>query len=105
MPHQGTFNANPITAAAGLATLKLVAESDAIARANRAAERLRDRLNEVIAQAGSPGSPTASSPAFTCFTNPRTGRGVDGYLRRGVPADGAEGCAGRVVCSRDVAAG
>ena len=31
VPHQGTFNANPITAAAGLATLKLIAEGDAIA--------------------------------------------------------------------------
>ncbi len=52
VPHQGTFNSNPITAAAGLATLKLVAETDDIARANRAAETLRNRLNEIIRQSG-----------------------------------------------------
>ena len=46
--HQGTFNSNPITAVAGLATLELIADGDAIARANRAAQSLRDQMNAAI---------------------------------------------------------
>jgi glutamate-1-semialdehyde 2,1-aminomutase len=71
VPHQGTFNANPITAAAGLATLKLVAESDVIDRANRAAELLRNRLNEVIRDAGSNWVAYGEFSGFHLFTNPR----------------------------------
>jgi glutamate-1-semialdehyde 2,1-aminomutase len=71
VPHQGTFNANPITAAAGLATLKLVAESDAIERANRAAELLRNRLNAVIRDAGSNWVAYGEFSGFHLFTNPR----------------------------------
>ncbi len=49
MPHQGTFNANPLSAAAGIATLKTIASGEEIKKANRNADRLRRRLNEVIA--------------------------------------------------------
>lgn len=70
VPHQGTFNANPVTAAAGLATLKLVATTDAIARANRAAEQLRNRLNEVIRQAGAPWLAYGQFSGFHLFLNP-----------------------------------
>ncbi len=66
VPHQGTFNANPITAAAGLATLKIVAESDAIARADRAAERLRRGSTRSSARPAPTGSPMAASPASIC---------------------------------------
>ena len=66
VPHQGTFNANPITAAAGLATLKIVAESDAIARADRAAERLRAGSTRSSARPAPTGSPMAASPASIC---------------------------------------
>jgi glutamate-1-semialdehyde 2,1-aminomutase len=71
VPHQGTFNANPITAAAGLATLKLVAETDAIPQANRAAELLRNRLNEVLQEAGSPWIVYGQFSGFHLFTNPQ----------------------------------
>ena len=71
VPHQGTFNANPITAAAGLATLKLVAESDAIQRANRMAKLLRKRLNEVIQETGSNWVAYGEFSGFHLFTNPR----------------------------------
>lgn len=71
VPHQGTFNANPITAAAGLATLKLVADGAAIERANQAARLLRDRLNEVIRQAGSNWLAYGEFSSFHLFTNPR----------------------------------
>ncbi len=75
VPHQGTFNANPITAAAGLATLTLIAEGDWIARANRTAALLRDRLNEVLRQVGSNWLVYGEFSGFHFFTNPR-GRDV-----------------------------
>lgn len=46
--HPGTFNANPVSAAAGVATLQAVASGEEIARANRAAVTLRRRLNDAI---------------------------------------------------------
>lgn len=70
VPHQGTFNANPITAAAGLATLKLIAEGDVIERANRAADHLRKRLNEVISQVGSNWIVYGHHSGFHIYTNP-----------------------------------
>jgi glutamate-1-semialdehyde 2,1-aminomutase len=70
VPHQGTFNANPITAAAGLATLKLIAESDAIGQANRAADHLRSRLNEAIAEVGSNWVAYGEHSGFHIFSNP-----------------------------------
>ena len=52
MPHQGTFNANPVSAAAGIATLKAIEDGKHIARANRNGEILRNRLNRVISDHG-----------------------------------------------------
>jgi len=48
VPHQGTYNANPISARAGLVALKLVAETGITEAANRFAEALRNALNGVI---------------------------------------------------------
>jgi len=45
--HQGTFNANPLSAAAGVAALEIVGTTDACAQANRYADTLRRRINEV----------------------------------------------------------
>ncbi len=96
VPHQGTFNANPITAAAGLAALKIIASTDAIPRANRIAAQLRDRLNEVIRQVGSNWLVYGEHSGFHFFTNPRdralsvedlyTGRGELDELKGGAPA-------------------
>jgi glutamate-1-semialdehyde 2,1-aminomutase len=52
MKHPGTFNANPLSAAAGVATLEQVATGEPNRRANEAARRLRRRLNEVFAAGG-----------------------------------------------------
>lgn len=52
MPHQGTFNANPISAAAGIATLRAIEDGTHVARANRNADVLRARLNAVILDHG-----------------------------------------------------
>ncbi len=48
--HQGTFNANPISAAAGIATLEIIAATDACARANAYGEAVRAKMNEVLAE-------------------------------------------------------
>jgi glutamate-1-semialdehyde 2,1-aminomutase len=54
VPQEGTFNGNPVAAAAGIATLKLIRDSDAIEQANRMTEVLRKELNRVISRAGVP---------------------------------------------------
>jgi glutamate-1-semialdehyde 2,1-aminomutase len=71
VPHQGTFNANPITAAAGLTTLQIIAGGDAIERANRTAAALRDQLNEVMRQVGSRWLAYGEFSGFHIFSNPR----------------------------------
>ena len=50
MKHPGTFNANPLSAAAGIAALRLVASGDACERANQAGRTLRRLLNERFAR-------------------------------------------------------
>ncbi|MFP6732453.1 MAG: aminotransferase class III-fold pyridoxal phosphate-dependent enzyme, partial [Rhodospirillales bacterium] len=47
--HQGTFNANPVSAAAGIAALSLIGDSGVCERANDFAGQLRRRMNEVLA--------------------------------------------------------
>ena len=48
MPHPGTFNANPLSAAAGIAMLNIVKTGEPHKQAHRSAERLRTELNAVI---------------------------------------------------------
>jgi len=48
--HHGTFNANPISAAAGVAMLDAIADGSAIRAANEAAARLRGGMNEILAR-------------------------------------------------------
>jgi glutamate-1-semialdehyde 2,1-aminomutase len=52
MKHPGTFNANPLSAAAGKATLRLVATGDPGRRANEMGRLLRRRLNELFQAQG-----------------------------------------------------
>ena len=48
MPHPGTFNANPLSASAGIATLNIVKTGKPHKQANRIAQKLRDELNSII---------------------------------------------------------
>ena len=48
MPHPGTFNANPLSASAGIAMLNLVKTGEPNKRANHTAARLRTELNSII---------------------------------------------------------
>jgi glutamate-1-semialdehyde 2,1-aminomutase len=50
--HQGTFNASPVPAAAGIATLRKVRDSDALERANCTAAAIRDGIQQVIFRRG-----------------------------------------------------
>jgi glutamate-1-semialdehyde 2,1-aminomutase len=52
MRHPGTFNANPLSAAAGIATLQQVATGEPCRRANETARLLRQRLNALFAERG-----------------------------------------------------
>jgi glutamate-1-semialdehyde 2,1-aminomutase len=52
MRHPGTFNANPLSAAAGIATLEQVASGEPCRWANEVARHLRRRLNVLFAERG-----------------------------------------------------
>ncbi len=52
MKHPGTFNANPLSAAAGVAALGLVATGEPCRRANEMARLLRTKLNALFAKRG-----------------------------------------------------
>jgi glutamate-1-semialdehyde 2,1-aminomutase len=68
--HPGTFNANPLSAAAGIATLKIVADTDACARANKFGADLRQRLNEVFEEEGMNWAAYGAFSSIELFTNP-----------------------------------
>lgn len=71
IPHQGTYNANPLSAAAGIATLEIIRDTDALARAHAYAARLREALNEVLAEEGVPWAVYGSHTATHVFVNPQ----------------------------------
>jgi glutamate-1-semialdehyde 2,1-aminomutase len=52
MKHPGTFNANPLSAAAGVAALRIVATRTPCAQANAAGRLLRQKLNAMFAERG-----------------------------------------------------
>ncbi len=68
--HPGTFNANPLSAAAGIATLRIVAETDACARATAYGDALRRRLNAVFAEERLPWAAYGTFSSIEIFTNP-----------------------------------
>ena len=55
MPHPGTFNANPVSATAGIATLELVAAGTVNDRADAMADRLKVRLRDALIRTEVPG--------------------------------------------------
>ncbi|MBI2686463.1 MAG: aminotransferase class III-fold pyridoxal phosphate-dependent enzyme [Acidobacteria bacterium] len=50
--HQGTYNAGPVSAAAGIATLRQIRDHDVIERANRTAAAIREEMNATIRRRG-----------------------------------------------------
>jgi glutamate-1-semialdehyde 2,1-aminomutase len=71
VPHQGTFNANPLSAAAGVATLEIVADGQACRQANDYAARLRSGLSEVLQRNRSSWVVYGTFSGFHIFTNPQ----------------------------------
>jgi glutamate-1-semialdehyde 2,1-aminomutase len=69
--HPGTFNANPVSAAAGIAALGVVAEEDVTGAADRAAETLRRVLNAVLEEERVPWAVYGTSSGFHFFLNPQ----------------------------------
>lgn len=74
--HPGTFNANPVSAAAGITALGILAETDAADRASATAERLRCGLNEMLAREGVNWAVYGTFSGFHTFLNPE-GRKID----------------------------
>jgi glutamate-1-semialdehyde 2,1-aminomutase len=68
--HPGTFNANPVSAAAGVAALERIEATDPCTAANRTAERLRRELNEVLEAEGVPWAVYGTFSGIHIFTNP-----------------------------------
>jgi glutamate-1-semialdehyde 2,1-aminomutase len=54
MKHPGTFNANPLSASAGIAALRIIADGEPCRRANAAAARLRRGLNRLFEERNIP---------------------------------------------------
>jgi glutamate-1-semialdehyde 2,1-aminomutase len=69
--HPGTFNANPVSAAAGIACLTILAETDAVAKAAATAADLRAKLNDVLAEAKLKWAVYGTSSGFHLFMNPQ----------------------------------
>ena len=69
--HLGTYNANPLSAAAGVVALPIIRDGDACERANRHGDLLRRRWNEVIAEAGLPWACHGEFSSFYLFLNPQ----------------------------------
>jgi glutamate-1-semialdehyde 2,1-aminomutase len=68
--HPGTYNANPVSATAGIETLKLIRDTDACGRANAAGDAMRQALNAVLAAENLPWAVYGEFSFFHIFTNP-----------------------------------
>ncbi len=68
--HQGTFNANPVSAAAGIATLELLKDGALIARTQAFAARMRDGARQILSEEGLAWGSYGSFTGFHFFLNP-----------------------------------
>ena len=68
--HQGTFNANPVSAAAGVTALEIIASTDACQRASAQAATLRNGFNQTFAEEDVPWAAYGEHSAVYVFTNP-----------------------------------
>jgi glutamate-1-semialdehyde 2,1-aminomutase len=73
--HPGTYNANPVSSAAGIAALEVIATTDSCERANRTAAELRSGLNTVLEELRLGWAVYGTSSGFHLFMNPE-GRDV-----------------------------
>ena len=81
--HPGTHNAHPLSAAAGIATLDLLADGSALEGANAVAGDLCAALNAAFEQRSTPGYAYGQASTFCLIFGERTDDPV--ALKRGVP--------------------
>ena len=93
--HLGTFNANPVSTAAGIATLKRVATGLPHERANRLAEQLRQGMDDILREEGAAGYVYGDASIFHVFLETFPGSGATGreqlvtrdvHVLKGIPA-------------------
>jgi glutamate-1-semialdehyde 2,1-aminomutase len=100
--HPGTFNANPVTAAAAVATLEIIEREDICGRANAFGAELRRRMNDVLVDEGVKWSVHGSFSGLHVFTNPE-GEDIDphafkaeDHIQRMIDKPRGEGVTGKV---------
>jgi glutamate-1-semialdehyde 2,1-aminomutase len=74
--HPGTYNANPLSAAAAVTALSLVRDEDLAEKANKTAAELRAALRQVLIEESVPWGIYGDSSAFLIYPNP-TGEDVN----------------------------
>jgi glutamate-1-semialdehyde 2,1-aminomutase len=67
VPHPGTFNANPLSAAAGIAALQVIATGEPTKRAQEMTDMLMHGFNEVLGRRGVPGCAYGRASIFKTF--------------------------------------
>lgn len=68
--HPGTYNANPLSAAAAVVALSLVRDEDLAEKANKTAAELRAALREVLVEESVPWGIYGQSSTFLIYPNP-----------------------------------
>ena len=79
VPHPGTFNANPLSAAAGSTALEIVATGDPQRLANRLNTALVPRLNQTIASEGVAGCAFGHASMFHIILGADCPAPIDGF--------------------------
>jgi glutamate-1-semialdehyde 2,1-aminomutase len=69
--HQGTYNANPLCAAAAIATLSLIEREDICGTAERTAGTIREGLRRIVIEEGVPWGIYGEASTFQIFQNPK----------------------------------
>ena len=69
--HQGTFNANPLCAAAAVATLSIVEREEVCAQAEATAEDIRAGMRRILSEEDVPWGIYGDASAFLIFQNPK----------------------------------
>ena len=96
--HLGTFNANPLSAAAGIATLKQVATGRPQAQADRMATLLRDGMEEILERERVAGYAYGDSSGFHVYLEAHPGSGAtDRAEVRTTDAGQLKGIPGKVI--------
>ena len=83
--HQGTFNANPLSTAAGVATLRLAADGSVQAHADRMADALRRGIEAILEELQAAAFAYGDSSVFHVYmeAHPGSRAGSRGALRTG----------------------